>query len=276
VSGRKPQKIPVYYPDTVSEENDLSDVSYYYQWKTATTVTEYVLVDVSDGPKTVLQVSALGERIANTAGDTDRIGPITVDGTKVGAYPAAEHFSARNANNYRIPTFTGFPFTYDSSLKVEWETRGTYYVCAYAFILGSGPHSVAVVKDGEPVYMTAGNLSEETIEEMNAPSGYEIVKHPSIDHPDPQTRGMWDADKEEVVDHPFLKPFHDTLDRLDEMSRRETVQKVLDKIDEKPTSYEGVLEGEMPREDPVEEAIQFWYEREKERTSKLSLGDLRD
>jgi len=130
-------------------------------------------------------------------------------------------------------------------------------------------HSAAVVEDGEPVYMAAENVSEETIEGMNVPSGYKVVKA-EIDHPNPQTRGMWDDDKGKVVDHPYWKPFHDTLDKLDGMRRRIGSQNLLGKIEEDPTPFENIFEGENPMEDPVEEAVQFWYEREKEESIGLS------
>jgi len=137
-------------------------------------------------------------------------------------------------------------------------------------VLGSGPHSIAVVKDGSRVYMTATNLSERTIEQMNVPKGYKIVKNPEIDHPFPQTKGMWDDDKEKVVDHPYWKPFHDTLEKLNEMRRRAGSQGVIEKIERNPTSFENILERENPMENPVEEAVQFWYEREKEQGTDLS------
>jgi len=259
-----------------SHEDDLSDVSVYYQRKNPASVTDYVLLDVSDGPKTVLQLCAFGYMVRTTGDLWNRLGPVTVDGTANSVYPSSDPYIPQNDAGDYINTVVGYPIRYDSSFKVEWRHNGSdYYVLVYSVILGSGPHSIAVVKDGEPVYMTAENLSEETIEGMNVPSGYKIVRDPDIAHEDAQNRGMWDDSKEEVVDHPYWKPFHDTLDRLNEMASRTRIQDVLDEIDKNPTSFENLLGGELPKEDPLEEAIQFWKEREEERTSELSLSDIR-
>jgi len=166
------------------------------------------------------------------------------------------------------------PIRYDDSLKVEWSQWGTgRRVVANAYILGSGPHSIAVVKDGEPVYSRAFNVGEDAVESIGVPEGYKIVIDPAIDHPDPQTKGMWDDSKEKVVDHPYWKPFHDALDKLDGMRRRVGSRPVLEKIDKNPTGFENILEGKNPMENPVEEAIQFWYEREAERTVDLKELD---
>jgi len=86
---------------------------------------------------------------------------------------------------------------------------------------------------------------------------------------------VWDGDREEVVDHPFEKPFHETLDKLSQKARRTSVQDVIDEIEKNPTPFNNVFKGELPRENPVEEAIQFWKEREEKRTSKLSLSEIR-
>jgi len=258
-----------------SVEDDFSDVSIYFQRKNVTSVTEYVLCDLTDGPKTVLVLAGCGFRLDPTRADVyHRIGPVTVDGTSNPDYPSGDRYFPEDGAGDNITNTVGFPFRYDSSLKVEWEHSGSgYNIIVYAHILGSGPHSVAVVKDGEPVYMTARNLSEGTIESMNVPKGYKVVKNPKIDHPEPQTKGMWDDDKERVVNHPYWKPFHETLDRLDGMRRRAGSQGVIEKIERNPTSFENVLEGENPMEDPVEEAVQFWYEREKEQGVSLSELD---
>jgi len=256
-----------------SVEDDLSDVSIYHQKKNPTSVTEYVLLDISDGPKTMLTAGAFGCHPYDTAAtNPGAIGPVTVDGQSNSVYPssATGYWSGDTAGDNKSD-MVGYPIRYDDSLRVEWEHNGSgEHVTVFAHILGSGPHSIAVVKDGKPVYMTAENLSEATIGEMNVPSGYKIVKNPEIDHPNPQTRGAWDDDKGKVVDHPYWEPFHDTLDKLDGMRRRAGSQSVLEKIERNPTSFENMLEGENPMEDPVEEAVQFWYEREKERTTGLS------
>lgn len=234
-------------------------------------MTEYTLLDVSDGPKTVLSLWALGNYPNDTAGNYRAIGPITIDGTEVSVYPAGEHWSAQDTAADAIASLPCVPLRYDSSLKVEWEHNGSgNWVTVGAFILGSGPHSIAVVKDGEPVYMMAENLSEETIEGMNVPSGYKIVRNPSISHSDPMGGGMWDDDREKVVAHPYWEPFHNTLDKLEEMARGAGVQRVLDEIEKNPTAYENVFGGKLPQEDPVEEAVQFFYEREKEKMVELS------
>jgi len=253
----------------VSREDDLSDVSIYHQQKNPAAVTDYTLLDVADGPKTCMQLCGFGWQILTTAGDGNRLGPVTIDGVANSDYPSATGYFMQDDTSDYSSIFSGFPFRYDSSLRIEWEHSGSGYNCGIsAYILGSGPHSVAVVKDGEPIYMTAENLSEETIEGMKVPNGYRVVRT-EIDHPNPQTRGMWDDDKERVVDHPYFKDFHDTLDELDRMARRTGVQDVLDKIDEKPTSFEGVFKEGLPREDPIEEAVQFWYERESEESTSL-------
>jgi len=261
---------------TFSHEDDLSDVSVYFRRDSPTTATSYVVCDLSDGPKTCLNLGGKGYRVGNEV-DEYAMGPITVDGVSTAEFPSTDAYQtgddAGDVENF-IP---GYPIRYDDTLKVEYTHNGSGKQCiAYALVLGSGPHSVAVVKDGEPVYMTAENVSEETMEGMGVPDGYKVVKDPEIDHPNPQIRGMWDDDKEEVVDHPYWKPFHDTLDRLDGMRRRVGTQAVIEKIERNPTPFENVLEGENPMEDPVEEAVQFWYERESERTTELEeLEELR-
>jgi len=256
---------------TFSHEDDFSDLSLYYQRKAPTAVTEYTLVDVSDGPKTVVCGMVVGQVLYATDGTADRIGPVTVDGTANTYHPGNKAFNAQDANGAWYNLLRLLPVRYDSSYKVEWEHEGDGDTStAYVFILGSGPHSVAVVKDGEPVYMTAENLSERTIEEMSVPSGYRIVRDPEITHEDPQTKGMWDDDEERIVDHPYWKPFHETLDKLGSMAMRSSVEGIIGRIEKNPTAYDGVFQGELPQEDPVEEAIQFWYEREKERGTDLS------
>jgi len=257
-----------------SVEDDLSDVSEYMQNKSAASVTEYTLLDVSNGPKTVLMIEGYGHDIRDTtASYSHRLGPVTIDGASNNPYPAEAGLAQDSAGDTFATAFTGPPFRYDNSLKVEWEHTGTgHYVYVCARILGSGPHSIAVVKDGEPVYLEAAKLSEETIERMNVPAGYKIVRNPEIAHESPQTKGMWDDDREEVVDHPYRKPFHDTLEKLNERARITTVKEVLDEIEKNPTPFDGVRE-ELPGEDPVEEAVQFWYEREKEKM--VSLEDIR-
>jgi len=258
-----------------SVEDDLSDVSVYYQYKNPGTATEYTLLDVTNGPKTLLTGRAVGHYFQSQSDVNWNIGPITVDGSVTSVFPNIDFYArSEDQGGNLIGALFLPPLRYDSSLKVEWQHGGSgYYVTVAAFILGSGPHNVAVVKDGEPVYMSAQNLSEATIEQMNVPKGYKIVKNPEIDHPEPQTRGMWDDDKEEVVDHPYWEPFHDTLEKLDGMRRRAGSQKVIEKIERNPTSFENMLEGENPMEDPVEEAVQFWYEREKEQSTDLSELD---
>jgi len=258
----------------VSTEDDLSDVSTFYQRKAPTAETEYTLCDLTDGPKTVLSIGAIGDadRPQTPAGNPTRV-RVTVDGT-ASDYPSTNDYWARDRGGDPQVIYCGYPIRYDSSMKVEWLHGGDGdESTVWAWILGSGPYNIAVVKDGEPVYITASNLSEETIEGMNVLSNYRIVRNPDITHPDPQNRGMWDDDKEKVVDHPYWKPFHDTLDKLDAMRRRVGSQGVLEEIKKNPTSFENMLEGENPMEDPVEEAIQFWYERERKESVSLSELD---
>jgi len=259
-----------------SVEDDLSDVSLYFQIKSPTTVTEYTLLDVSDGPKTAIKTWGIGSDFRDT--DNTRYGlfDLTIDGNATKSLNPDDNFVCEDAADDTNVFNMLPPIRYDDSLKIEWEHDGDgHNVHLASKILGSGPHSIAVVKDGEPVYAVAINLSEATIESMSVPSGYKIVKNPKIDHPNPQTRGMWDDSKEEVVDHPYWKPFHDTLDKLSAMARRRGVQTVLNEIEKNPTPYNGVFGGGLPKENPVEEAIQFWKEREEERTSELSLSDIR-
>jgi len=254
-----------------SHEDDLSDVSVYHQVKSPSSVTEYTLLDVSDGPKTVLNLSAFGRFPEDTAGYSNTIGPVTIDGASNTPFPSENSYDAQDYGGDFCCSLVGGPFRYDKSLKVEWQHAGTgYKVRVDAQILGSGPYSIAVVRDGDPVYMTAENVSEETIEQMNVTDGYKIVRDPEIVHENPQIRGMWDDDKERVVDHPYWKPFYDTLDKLNGMRRRAGSQAVLEKIERNPTSFENVYRGENPMEDPVEEAVQFWYEREKKQSTDLS------
>jgi len=257
--------------ELASVEDDLTDVSVYHQLKSPSSTTDYVLLDLSDGPKNVLQLFAIGYVPGNTAGNWYKIGPVTIDGTANDTFPISDDLQTEDNAGNVAATVISPPFRYDSTLKVEWEHYGAgevVTVCSYH--LGSGPYSIAVVQDGKPVYMTAENLSEETVEGMNVPSGYGIVRNPDISHPKPQSKGMWDDDRGEVVDHPYWKPFHETLDKLNAMSRRISVQDVLDKIEKNPTSFENVFQGELPRENPVEEAVQFWKEREEDRGLDLS------
>jgi len=262
----------------VSNEDDLGDFSVYWQNKSAAAVTEYTLLNVSDGPKTVLNVSFTGWRFETTGGVTEKIGPVTIDGNVVSRFPSTDSYYGETAGGNLYGQLNSLPFRYDSSLKIEWEHAGTgNNVTGWAFVLGSGPHSIAVVRDGEPVYMTAENLSEEQIDGMDVPDGYKIVRNPDISHEDPMNRGMWDDSEGEVVDHPYWKPFHDTLDKLDGMGGKAGSQAVIEKIEKNPTAFEGVLAGENPMEDPVEEAVQFWYERERERSPDLSeLEEIRN
>jgi len=257
-----------------SDEDDLGDVSVYFQRKSPTAETNYVLLDVSDGPKTCLNIAAGGQYLMTTERNTNRIGPVTVDGVATSDFPTSNEYRLQVAGGSGSSFMASYPIRYDDSLKIEWRHAGTGNdISVFAFILGSGPHSIAVVKDGEPVYMTAENVGEEQIESMNVPNGYEIARNPGITHEDPQIRGMWDGSKGEVVDHPYWKPFHNTIDKLNGMRRRTGSQAVLEKIEENPTSFENMLEGEIPMEDPVEEAIQLWYEREMEESASLSELD---
>jgi len=260
----------------VSSEDDLSDVSVYHQLKGPDAVTEYTLLDVTDGPKTVIGGEMIGDSATDTAATENHvIGPVTVDGVANDLFPAniANYgLGQDNATDY----YAGFavpPIRYDSSLKVEWEHRGTgrqTHVCF--LILGSGPHSIAVVKDGEPVYMQARNVSEETIEEMNVPSGYRIVRNPDITHPNPQTLGMWDDDKEEVVDHPYWKPFHDKLDEVRRLARLHSEETVRRKVAGTP-KLPGDVKPDWPLpenhqdRDPEFDACEWWV-RKLEQTRK--------
>jgi len=274
--GRLGSRIPSHIQKVVSDEDDLSDVSTYIQRKSPAAITDYTLLDVSDGPKTLLLLMGAGDTWRDLTGTGQGNWTITVDGNKNEPTPVTSDLTFQDSGGDFSASNVAPPLRYDSTLRVEWEHNGSgQNIIQVGYILGSGPHSIAVVRGGNPVYMIAKNLSEEQIKSMNVPDGYKIVRNPEIAHDDPMTKGMWDGDKEEVVDHPYWKPFHDTLDELDRIRRRVGSQDVLDKIDENPTSFEDVLEGENPMEDPVEEAIQFWKEREEKRTSELSLSELR-
>jgi len=259
-----------------SSEDDLSDVTTYHQRKSVTSATDYVLLNVSDGPKTVLNLTSHGFHANTTAGDASRIGPVTIDGTSNSDFPSANDFTGKDSNGYWQTRIPGFLFRYDDSLKVEWQHGGTgQYVVTACMVLGSGPHSIAVVKDGEPVYMQAENIGEHQIENMDVPNGYKIVRDPNITHEDPQNKGMWDDSKEEVVDHPYWKPFYDALEDARVTSRqfgfREFMRNVNNPSDrgEIPFSTPDPSKGTYPPEEssdtPVNDAVRFLKEREDQR-----------
>jgi len=174
----------------VSVEDDLSDVSLYFQKKGPASVTEYTLLDIADGPKTCLVLAGQGNNFRDTAATKEGLLDLTIDGTSTLSLNPGSGFTNQDQGSSWV-TFNVLPqIRYDSTFRVDWEHTGTgNYVNLFAKILGSGPHSAAVVRDGEPVYMTAVNLSETTIEGMGVPEGYRVVMDPEIDHPNPQTRG---------------------------------------------------------------------------------------
>jgi len=260
--------------DSLLYADDLSDLTVYQQVKSVTSTTTFTLMDVADGPKTLLQIQGSGWYWDDAGANYHGGYTITKDGTTSNARSVNANINSQDGAGDSITVNVVPPIRYDSSIKVDWTAAATgQQLTQNARTLGSGPHSMIVVKEGEPIYLMAKNLSEEQIESFNVPEGYEIVQDVTIEHNRPQTRGMWDGEK--VVDHPYEKPFHETLDKLNAKARGIGVQKVLDEIEKAPTPYQNVFDGELPKEDPVEEAIQFWKEREEEKISKLSLSDIR-
>jgi len=273
--GRLGSRIPSHVQKVLSNEDDIGDVSFFYQRKAPTAVTDYTALDVADGPKTCLNIVSIGGHPANTAGDTFRIGPVTIDGTANANWPSNLRFVTDNQAGNPITIAVSPPFRYDSSLKVEWEHEGDGDdITVYGCILGSGPHSIAVVKDGEPVYMMATNLSEEQIENMNIPSGYKIVKNPDISHEDPQNAGMWDDSKGEVVDHPYWKPFYEALDNARITSRQFGFREFIANIDtpssrgkipfSTPDPSKGTYPPDESSDTPVEDAVRFLKKQKEE------------
>lgn len=261
--------------ELASVEDDLGDVSVFNQRENPTAGTSYTLLDVSDGPKTLLTLWGKGYGWRNKSGGTTGNWILTVDGTTSDPYPGLISGNVQDNAGYYEHFNTFGPIRYDSSLKVDWWHNGSgNNVNHFAFILGSGPHSIAVVRDGEPIYMTAENLSEETIEGMGVPSGFKIVRNPEIDHPNPQTRGMWDDDRREVVDHPYWKPFHDKLDevrRLAKLHSEATVAKKIRGSSRLPGDV-GLEWSPNPhgREDPEADAVEWWLKSLEEEAKRLS------
>lgn len=214
-----------------SLSDDLSDVTVHYQEKSSGSTSEFTLVNVSNGPKTVLAMHGAGDSINTTAGSSDRMGPVTVDGTSNSDYPSAESYNADNQGGTLAVNIPGFAIRYDSSFKVEWEHGGTgRTVEVAAFVLGSGPHNAAIVQDGSRVYSVHRNLSDADINALSAPSGYKVVKNPGISHPDPMVRGSWDDANTQVVDHPYWKDFHDHLDNIRALGRHHGRDQVLSNV----------------------------------------------
>lgn len=217
--------------DFASNQDDLSDVTVHFQKKNTSSTTEYTLVDTSNGPKTVLNVFFAGGVIQDTAGNTGRIGPVTIDGTSNSPFPSSNSHQHADASNNNINKSAGtFAFIYDSSLKIEWEHSGSGGDCyVTTYVLGSGPHTAAVVQDRAPVYSVHRNLSNSDIDALTPPSGYKIVKNPDLSHPDPMVRGAWDDANGEVVDHPYWKDFHDALDKIRALGEQYGPQKIVTK-----------------------------------------------
>jgi len=260
----------------LSLEDDLGDVSVFDQHATDAAETNYTLLNVSDGPKTVLGIFALGDRFMNQNRNTFRVGPVNVDGTSNTSYPPSGYYRGETGGGYKYGAILSFPIRYDVSLTVKWRHGGTgnEEMTAVA-ILGSEDKSVAVVKDGEPVYMQAGpHLSGDTIESMEVPKGFKKVVNPEIDHENPQTRGMWDDDRKEVVDHPYLKPFHEKLDELRALSRhhgRETVHRKVKGSSKLPGDVkpDWPLPEDHDSRDPELDAVEWWMKNLEEERRQL-------
>jgi len=214
-----------------STSDDLSDVSITFQRKSPTSTTEFTLVDVSDGPKTVIDgYVAGGSNIRTHGGNPHRIGTVTIDGNSIASYPTGDTYLAKDGagNGYTVVSIP--PTHYDSSIKVQYEHSGDgLHTIAYLAIAGSGPHSAAIVADGEPVYSVHYNLNEEQIDQLTPPDGHKVVRNPGLSHPDPMVRGEWDDTTGTCQTSDFRGPFYDTLDRLRALSAHFGRQPILDR-----------------------------------------------
>jgi len=216
---------------TASDADDLSDVTTHYQIKTPTSETTYTLFSVTNGPKVMLNVVMSGYAFRQPSSGEYYVVDLDVDGTTDTAYPSDNQHGGRDGNSDSAGILSGYPVQYDSSLQLDWRHNGSgEAVTAGAFVLGSGPHNAAIVQDGQPVYSVHQNLSDDQIEDLTPPSGYDVVKNPEITHPDPMTRGMWDDANSTVTDHPYWSRFHDALDNIravaDQYGKREFLANV--------------------------------------------------
>jgi len=260
------EQYPRPFIPTYAKEDDLSDVSLYYQQKSPTAETQYTLLDLSNGPRIFLNHYGGGYSFTGVSGGKDGTVELTVDGVTTDQFPEVESYVCENENAYLNILMASYPIRYDETLRLRWIHKGTgCWVTMEARVLGSGPHSIAVVREGEPVYMQARNLSDDDIESLEVPSGYQILKNPEIDHPNPQTLGMWDGEK--VVDHPYWRPFHDKLRELNSMRTRHgaAVREKVEKSERLPGDVD--LEWPLPEDheerDPEGDAMEWWLKDQK-------------
>jgi hypothetical protein len=185
-----------------SGADDFSDVSFYQQIKSPSNKTTYTLLDVSDGPKVVDGGKIVGgDNIRDGDDDKEGVIDVNIDGVTTSRYPGntSQRFNDSAGNtltNIYIPSVR-----YDTSLKIEWTHTGdSNQVSAFLAVHGSGPHWIAVVKDGSEPYSIARNVSDKQIEQMAFPDGYQIAKNPTTsDDVSDIWEAVWDADKQMFV-----------------------------------------------------------------------------
>jgi hypothetical protein len=183
-----------------STSADFSDVSVFYQDVAPSSKGQYTLLDLSDGPKTVLSLHGFGWNWEDKTSSNVGSWTITRDGT-TSTFPGGSARRVEVEGGARADRAITGPFRYDNTLKIEWEHGGTSQpVLQEAHILGSGPHWAAVVSNGECPYSTARNVSTDQISAMNPPDGYSIVTDPDVsDSVDDVWDAVWDAEKEMFV-----------------------------------------------------------------------------
>ena len=181
--------------------DDLSDVSVYQQVQAPGSQTTYTLLDVSDGPKVLMSLYGVGQTWQDPTNGNAGRWRFTIDGNTSVFPPGTTNLDAQDGGGDRFRSNSFSALRYDSSLKIEWEHRGGAGdgdVTQIAYVQGSGPHSVAVVADGESAYSAAYNLNGQQIEGMTAPDGYQIVKNPDFNGLDP-FNAVWDDSQGKFV-----------------------------------------------------------------------------
>jgi hypothetical protein len=191
----------------VSRADGLNDISVTVQQQSPTAETDYTALDVSDGPKAA-RIHFSGGILKSQTGNLQHIGPIVVDGTTNDDYPTNQNYASQDEVGNEFASFDGYPLIYDSSLTVKWRHNGDGNRSSVIVQRkGSGPHTAAVVKDGESAYQihdNVGRIDSDTVDfwaymdNFSIPNGYEIVKNPPLDGVDPFS-AVWDADKQEFV-----------------------------------------------------------------------------
>jgi len=255
-----------------SNEDDFSDQSIFYQRKAPTSATDYTLLDVSDGPATLQTLFGQGYEWRAVNGVSGNYGKwqITVDGTtnsEAGMSGVGQGDFEDQAGDFMQSNFYG-QHLYESSLKIEWRHTGTGgNVTQVARILGTGPHTAAIVADGKPVYGVAQRLSDEQIEDMSVPDGYKVVKNPVLSHPDPMVRGAWDDANGTVVDHDYWAPFYDSLDKSKTVAQQYGPREFLANVDtpadrgeipvETPDPSKGTATPDPSSSTPTNDAVAF-------------------